>query len=127
MANSKFINGDMLDRTVKNIGLQTDARYIKKNAAVSAVLPCVSEDVLELEENITEYWVYDSENETYYYDLPVTGVTENNMAIANVPLASQDTAQACGLYPSNNTLAGYVRFYTVTVPSEEIAINLWIL
>ena len=125
MANSKFINGDMLDRTVKNIGLQTDARYIKKNAAVSAVLPCVSED--DLDENITEYWVYDNETETYYYNLPVTGVTADNMAIVNVPLASQDTAQACGLCSSNNTLAGYVRFYTVTVPSEEIAINLWIL
>ena len=125
MANSKFINGDMLDRTVKNIGLQTDARYIKKNAAVSAVLPCVSED--DLDENITEYWVYDNETETYYYNLPVTGITADNMAIVNVPLASQDTAQACGLYPSNNTLAGYVRFYTITVPSTEIAINLWTL
>ena len=134
MANSKFVTGDMLDRTVKNIAQKTDARYILKKSAISAVLPCVSKEVLEeeLEEELEEVegWIYDDENETgypYYYDLPVAGVTENNMAVASVPFASQNTAQACGLCPSNNTLTGYVRFYTVAVPSTEIAINLWIL
>ena len=36
MANLKFVNGDMLERAVKNIGTATDARYLKLADAYTA-------------------------------------------------------------------------------------------
>ena len=132
MANSKLVNGDMLSRAIRNIGAKTDARYVKKETVTAAVLPCVSEDDLEIEgnENLTEYWIYDDEDTTgypYYYDLPVTGITASDIAYASVQPASQAAAQACGLCASNDTRAGCIRFFAVNVPSAEIAINFWIL
>ena len=94
-----------------------DAAKLDKPSNISASLPASG-------------WTLDANDTSgypYYYDLADENVTASNIAHVNIAYTSQSTALECGLCASNNTLAGYIRFYAVTQPKSAIAINYWIL
>lgn len=68
----------------------------------------------------------DSESYPYYYDIVVAGITANDRAEITIAPGSLDTAKACGLCPTNETLAGKIRVRATSVPEAEIAAEYWI-
>ena len=94
-----------------------DAAKLDKPSNVSASLPASG-------------WTLDANDTSgypYYYDLAVTGVTANDVAHVNINYTSQKAALECGLCPTNNTIAGYIRFFAVNQPASAISIDYWIL
>lgn len=74
-------------------------------------------------------WVEDANDVSgyaYHYDLSVAGVTADDIAHVVVPHSSQRAAVRCGLCPTNETLAGIIRFWAAAVPENAIAVNYWI-
>lgn len=61
-----------------------------------------------------------------YYDIPVTAVTAADRATVTVAPNSQATAIACGLCPTNETLAGKIRIRSASVPAATISAEYWI-
>lgn len=59
----------------------------------------------------------------YYYDLAVTGVTAADIAVVTLPPASVSTAIACGMCPTNETIAGAIRFRAAEVPGQAVAVE----
>lgn len=57
----------------------------------------------------------------YYYDIVVAGVTAADVAEIDFPVISFDAVKACGLCPTNETLAGKIRIRAVSVPTEAIS------
>lgn len=68
-------------------------------------------------------WKEDAAAEAYpmYYDFAVPGVTAKDRASVVLAPASQAAAIACGLCPTNETIAGKIRFRADTVPAEVIS------
>ena len=68
-------------------------------------------------------WEEDAAAEAYpmYYDFAITGVTAKDRASVVLAPASQATAIACGLCPTNETIAGKIRFRADTAPAEAIS------
>ena len=62
----------------------------------------------------------------YYYDIAVTGVTASDRAEITIAPGSLDTAKACGLCPTNETMAGKIRVRATSVPAAAIAAEYWI-
>ncbi len=94
-----------------------DAAKLNKPENTSAVLPVTG-------------WQKDANDTSgypYYYDFAVNGVTANDIAHVNIPYSSQAAASECGICPSNSTIAGFIRFYAMSVPTQAISISYWIL
>lgn len=68
-------------------------------------------------------WVSDASaaDYRYRYDLAVVGVTASDTAVVSIAPNSMGTAIACGLCPTNQTLAGTIRFWAKTLPTAAIA------
>lgn len=62
----------------------------------------------------------------YQYDIEIEDITANDRAVITIDPESVDTAVACGLCPSNESMAGLVRLYSVSVPESSIAAEYWI-
>ena len=62
----------------------------------------------------------------YYYDIAVTGVTASDRAEITIAPGSLDTAKACGLCPTNETMAGKIRVRATSVPAAAIAAEYWL-
>ncbi len=56
----------------------------------------------------------------YYYDISDSTVTSNDFAKVMIAPNSQDAASACGLCPTNETLAGKIRLRSVNIPTQAI-------
>ncbi|MBQ3551700.1 MAG: hypothetical protein IJA35_00860 [Clostridia bacterium] len=56
----------------------------------------------------------------YYYDIAVTGVTDKDRAEVTIAPESADAAAACGLCATNETIAGYIRIRSVSVPTVQL-------
>ncbi len=63
---------------------------------------------------------------TYYYDIPVSEATANDKATVTILPDSADTASACELCPTNQTLAGVIRIWAVSTPAKAISCEYWI-
>lgn len=68
-------------------------------------------------------WEEDTTAEAYpmYYDLAVADVTAKDRATVVIAPASQATAIACGLCPTNETIAGKIRFRADMPPAKDIS------
>lgn len=61
-----------------------------------------------------------------YYDITVAGVTVKDRANVTIAVGSLATAEACGMCPTNETLAGKIRIRAVSVPTAAISAEYWI-
>lgn len=59
----------------------------------------------------------------YYYDLAASNVTAADIAVVTVSPSSIGAAVACGLCPTNETIAGAIRFRSCGVPTTAIALE----
>lgn len=62
----------------------------------------------------------------YYYDLTVTGVTAKDRVEITVAPSSLETAKACGLCPTNETLKNKIRIRSVSAPKAAITAEYWV-
>lgn len=62
----------------------------------------------------------------YYCDIVVEGITANDRAEITIAPGSLDKAKACGLCPTNETLAGKIRVHSIYIPEAAIAAEYWI-
>lgn len=74
----------------------------------------------ELEESGDEEAEIEDSDYPYYYDIAVTGITADDRAEITVAANSIRAASTCGLCPTNETFAGYIRIRAVSVPDEAI-------
>jgi len=70
----------------------------------------------------TTGWSTDSNNTTYpkYYDFAVNGLTADDRAEIIISVASAQTAADCGICPTNETIAGYIRLRAMSEPAASI-------
>lgn len=73
-------------------------------------------------------WSEEADNESYpyYCDIVVEGITANDRAEITIAPGSLDKAKACGLCPTNETLAGKIRVRSINIPEAAIAAEYWI-
>lgn len=110
-----------------NLGQLKDAME-ETQGRIAAVASAAAEAIEELiPESVsmtipTTGWSTDSENTVYpkYYDFAVSGITANNRADVIISISSMKTASDCGLCPTNETIAGYIRLRAMNVPSAAI-------
>ena len=82
-----------------------------KPSAVSATLPATG-------------WNRDGSSAyPYYYDLAAAGVTAADIASVTVSLSGIGAAVACGLCPTNETIADAIRFRSYEAPTAAIAVE----
>lgn len=76
----------------------------------------------------TTGWGVDDASESYpnYYDITVTGLTANDRVDITIAPNSMATAIACGICPTNQTLAGKIRVWAQAVPSDAISAEYWL-
>ena len=72
-------------------------------------------------------WQSDSGDYPYYYDIVAAGVTARDRAAVAIAPAGIDVAVACGLCPTNETMAGKIRVRAKSVPAAEIAAEFWLM
>ena len=59
----------------------------------------------------------------YYYDLAAAGVTAADIASVTVSPSGIGVAVACGLCPTNETIADAIRFRSYEAPTAAIAVE----
>ena len=59
----------------------------------------------------------------YYYDLAVAGITAADIATVTLSPASVSAAVACGMCPTNETIAGAIRFRANEPPTRAVAVE----
>ena len=59
----------------------------------------------------------------YYYDLAAAGVTAADIASVTVSPSGIGAAVACGLCPTNETIADAIRFRSYDIPATAIAVE----
>ena len=84
-----------------------------KAAAVAISIPAVG-------------WQSDSGDYPYYYDIVVADATAQDRAAVTIAPASIDVAIACGLCPTNETMAGKIRVRAKSVPAAALAAEYWL-
>lgn len=62
----------------------------------------------------------------FYYDIPVAGLTAKDRADITIAPAGVETATACGLCPTTETLAGKIRLRAIAKPTASIAAEYWL-
>lgn len=105
--------GEIAQTTVE-LAEELDALKADKPTAVSFSIPASG-------------WQNDgTANYPYYYDLPVSGVTAADHATVTIALDGIDTAAACGLCATNETIAGAIRLRAASVPVAAIQAEYWL-
>lgn len=111
-AAKRFTNGLVaeLAQTVTDAMQEMENVKADKQASVSITIP-------------TTGWGIDEASDSYpnYCDIPVAGVTAKDRVDIAIAPGSMDTAIDCGLCPTNETLAGKIRVWARSVPTEAIA------
>ena len=111
-AAKNFTNGLVaeLAQTVTEAMQEMENVKADKQASISITIP-------------TTGWGVDEASESYpnYYDITVAGVTAKDRADIAIAPNSMDVAIDCGICPTNETLAGEIRVWARTVPTEAIA------
>ncbi len=70
----------------------------------------------------TSGWVASGTGEyAYYYDIAAVGVTFRDCANVMIAPSSMSTAVACGICPTNETLAGKIRIRSEKIPTSAIS------
>ena len=88
-----------------------NAAKADKPSIVSAILPASG-------------WSRDSASAyPYYYDLAAAGVTAADIASVTVSPSGIGAAVACGLCPTNETIADAIRFRSYEAPTAAIAVE----
>lgn len=81
----------------------------------------------------TTAWVTNTDtaiaNEGYEYmaNVSVTDITANDGSSTDIAVASRSTAVSCGMANISQTLSGYVRFYSKTVPESAITVQIQVM
>lgn len=111
-AAKRFTNGLVaeLAQTVTDAMQEMESVKADKQASVSITIP-------------TTGWGIDEASESYpnYCDITVAGVTAKDRADIAIAPNSIDVAIGCGICPTNETLAGKIRVWARSVPTEAIA------
>ena len=90
---------------------EMDAAKADKPSVVSATLPATG-------------WNRDGSSAyPYYYDLAAAGVTAADIASVTVSPSGIGAAVACGLCPTNETIADAIRFRSYEAPTAAIAVE----
>lgn len=73
-------------------------------------------------------WVSDSSvsGYSYRYDIAAESVTAKDIATVSIDPSSMAVANACGMCPANETLAGKIRLRATTLPTAAIKAEYWI-
>ena len=112
-----FTNGlvAQLATSVTDAVEEMDTVKADKSVSVSFVIPASG-------------WVSDTTvaDYPYRYDLSVSDITALDKATVSIAPNSMSTAIACGLCPTNETLAGKIRFWSKSVPAKDISAEYWI-
>lgn len=90
---------------------EMDAAKADKPSIVAATLPATG-------------WNRDGSSAyPYYYDLAAAGVTAADIASVTVSPSGIGAAVACGLCPTNETIADAIRFRSYDIPATAIAVE----
>lgn len=115
-AEKTFANGLVgeLAQTVTEAITELESVKADKSSGVAVTIP-------------TSGWSSDS-NASYpkYYDIAVTGITASDRAEITIAPGSLDAAKACGICPTNETLAGKIRVRAASVPTVAISVEYWV-
>lgn len=104
---------DAIDEVAKYVS-EVDEGKVGKTNAVPVTIPVTG-------------WTRDSDaSYPQYYDIEVTGITAKDRAEITIAPGSLDTAEACGLCPTNETLAGRIRVRAASIPQVAIAAEYWL-
>lgn len=110
-AAKNFTNGlvAQLAQTVTEAMQEMESVKADKQDSVSITIP-------------TTGWGVDEASESYpnYYDITVAGVTAKDRADIAIAPDSMDIAVACEMCPTNQTMAGKIRVWARTVPTDAI-------
>ena len=76
----------------------------------------------------TTGWGIDENSEDYpsYCDIVVAGITAKDRVDIAIAPNSQAAAIACGMSPTNQTLAGKIRVWAKTAPAAAISAEYWL-
>ena len=76
----------------------------------------------------TTGWGAGDSSEEYpnYCDIAVEGITEKDRVDIAIAPNSQAVAIACGISPTNQTLAGKIRVWARTAPAAAISAEYWL-
>ena len=75
----------------------------------------------------TSGWGSDSDPDyPKYYDIAVSGITANDRASIDFPMSSEALVKACGMWHTNQTLAGKIRIRAKKVPTAAISAQYWV-
>ena len=78
----------------------------------------------------TSGWVQDNEAThayKYYYDIPSSGTTSDDVPVLGISPSSMSIAATCGLCSTCESMANKVRIYAISVPSTSIVATLMVL
>lgn len=81
----------------------------------------------------TSAWVSNTDttiaNEGYAYmaNVSITDITANDGSSTDIAVSSRSTAVSCGMANISQTLSGYVRFYSKTVPEAAITVQIQVM
>ena len=81
----------------------------------------------------TSAWVSNTDttiaNEGYAYmaNVSITDITANDGSSTDIAVSSRSTAVSCGMANISQTLSGYVRFYSKTVPDSAITVQIQVM
>ncbi len=92
---------------------EMDAAKADKGRAVEATIP-------------TSGWQSGSGAYPKHYDIPLPGVTANDRAGVTVAPGGMAAAKACGMCPACETMAGKVRVYAASAPTQAITAECWV-
>lgn len=94
------------------------------SVAVPFTIPKTGWASMEIDESSEE--MADMHEYSFYYDLPVDGITAKDRADVTISPGSVETATACGLCPTTETLEGKIRLRSAIQPSENIVAEYWL-
>jgi len=77
----------------------------------------------------TTGWETETGNSYYnkFYDIPVTGITANDIAVITISASSMSVAVECGLCQTNETFIGKIRIRSASIPTNAISAQYCIL
>lgn len=123
-----FTNGLVaeLAQTVTDALTEFDEVKMDKPNSVAITIPATGWSMTDEAEEETTDESLDTSEYPYYYDIPVADVTEIDRAEVTIAPGSASAAATCGLCATNETLAGYIRIRSVSIPESDIAAEYWI-
>lgn len=142
MANPKKLLGSVgvpaLCGHVKSIKITAEAAA----AGVLQLSDALNQSVTEIEAALNDLpsaasitilptdWTQDTTIDSpyqYYYDIIDAAVNSTDLPIVSVAPNSLDTAAACELCPTCESLTGRIRLYSKSAPSASIVVECWVI